>query len=115
MTKITKTFLVLGIVSAVPGLVIDAGLVDVTNVEGLYFLLPFGVITLGMFFISRILDKVTATDDRRQQRGQATAQSGLHDGRVERKAEEVETAQPLLPETVAEVAEDAEEHELQHR
>jgi hypothetical protein len=115
MTKITKTFLVLGIASAVPGLVIDAGLVDVTNVEGLYFLLPFGVIMLGMFLISRILDIVTAADNRRQKNGQATDQRVVRDRPGAAKVEDVETAQPSLPENVEEVAEDVEEHELQHR
>jgi hypothetical protein len=73
MAKTTKTFLALGIGSVVPGLVINAGLVNVTNVEGLYVLLPLGVILLGMFFISRLLEKESVEYDRQHRQALAAA------------------------------------------
>ena len=113
MAKLTKTFLVLGAASAVPGLVIDAGLVSVTNVEGLYVLLPIGVTLLGMFFISRLIDKATAAGARGWQAAQSAAEKTAREGTMAAKAKKEEAAQPAVLETTEAVTEQ-EEHELQH-
>lgn len=113
MSKITKAFLVLGIGSVVPGLVINARLLDVTNIEGLYVLLPLGVILLGMFFISRLLDKETAADDRGREAPQSAEEAAAAAAPSSAKIEQDEAPQPSLSRAVEDL-DDVEEHELQH-
>jgi len=115
MTKTTKTFLALGIACVVPGVVLNAGLVDVTNVEGLYALLPAGVIFLAMFVILKLLEKETVAYDRERQAAQAVAVEATREGQPPAKAGKAGFVLPSLSTAVEDMTSDVEEHELQHR
>jgi hypothetical protein len=66
MTKPTKTLLILATVNLVAGLAFAANLVNVHDAVWLYVTVPAGAICLGLFLISRMLEKETALYDAEQ-------------------------------------------------
>ena len=66
MTKTTKTLLILAAVNLVAGLAFATNLVNVHNATVFYVALPLGAIFLGLFLISRLLEKETALYDAEQ-------------------------------------------------
>jgi hypothetical protein len=66
MTKTTKTLLILAAVNLVAGLAFAANLVNVHDAVWLYVTAPAGAICLGLFLISRMLEKETARYDTEQ-------------------------------------------------
>ncbi len=63
MSKLTKTLLALAVILLIPGLVISVGLVNAGGDTIWYVVLPSGAIFLGLFLISYLLEKETATFD----------------------------------------------------
>jgi TRAP-type C4-dicarboxylate transport system permease small subunit len=86
MTTTTKTFLILGIAGLVPGVAINSGLVDGTNASALYIVLPIGAVFLGMFLLSKVLEKETAAYDREQQAALAAADAATGGRQLATKA-----------------------------
>ena len=68
MTKTTKTLLVLTVVNLIAGFLFASNLIDVRNVPVFYVALPAGAIFLGMFVISKLLEKEVAAYDAEQQK-----------------------------------------------
>jgi TRAP-type C4-dicarboxylate transport system permease small subunit len=66
MTKTTKTLLILAAVNLVAGLAFATDLLDVHDSAVFYVALPLGAIFLGLFLISRMLEKETARYDAEQ-------------------------------------------------
>jgi hypothetical protein len=66
MTKMTKVLLVLSVISLVSGLVFVTGLINVSELALLYVTLPAGAIFLGLFMLSKMLEKETALYDAEQ-------------------------------------------------
>ena len=67
MTKTTKTLLVLTAVNLIAGLVFATNLVNVHEAVWLYVAMPAGAICLGLFLISKLLEKEIARYDAEQQ------------------------------------------------
>lgn len=73
MTKVTKSLLVLAVAGLAAGVAFNSGLVNVQNASAQYVALPAGAIFLGLFFISIMLEKESATYDQEQQAALAAA------------------------------------------
>lgn len=67
MTKMSKTLLVLAVVSLVVGLAINSGLIDAKSNDVLYAVFPLGAVFAGLFLISKLLEKETARYDQEHQ------------------------------------------------
>lgn len=67
MTKMTKTLLILAVVSLVVGFAINSGLINAKNADILYAIFPLGAVFAGLFLISKLLEKETARYDQDHQ------------------------------------------------
>jgi|ERR1043166_465801 ABC-type microcin C transport system permease subunit YejB len=66
MSKTTKTLLVLAVIGLVSGFVFVTGMVKVGDSVAWYITLPMGAIFLGLFLISKLLEKEVALHDMEQ-------------------------------------------------
>src|SRR5262245_13581670 len=71
MSKITKTLLVISLITFAAGLAFVTGIIDLGSVSALYVSLPAGAIFFGLFLISKLLEKETALHDEEMQRYRA--------------------------------------------
>lgn len=60
MSKLAKTYLVLGVVCSVVGILLDADVIDASDLPAVYVALPLGVVFLGLFLIYYMLGKEAA-------------------------------------------------------
>jgi hypothetical protein len=74
MSKATKTLLVLSVIGLVSGMVLVSGVVNVGEAVAWYMTLPMGAIFLGLFLISKLLEKEVALHDAEQALTLASAQ-----------------------------------------
>ena len=72
--------MILGIAGLAPGVAINGGFVDATNASALYVVLPIGAVFLGMFLLSKVLEKETAAYDREQAAALAAADAAAGRG-----------------------------------
>jgi TRAP-type C4-dicarboxylate transport system permease small subunit len=73
MTKITKSLLALAVLGLSAGGLFNSGIIDVQNASAFYVALPAGAIFLGLFFISKMLEKESAAYDQEQRAALAAA------------------------------------------
>jgi hypothetical protein len=74
MSKTTKTLLVLAVIGLMSGFVFVTGIVNVGGAVAWYMTLPMGAIFLGLFLISKLLEKEVALYDAEQTLMLASAQ-----------------------------------------
>src|ERR1041385_1123298 len=73
MSKTTKTLLVLSAIGLVSGMIFVTGMVKVGDSVAWYITLPMGAIFLGLFLISKLLEKEVALHDQEQALALASA------------------------------------------
>jgi hypothetical protein len=74
MSKTTKTLLALAVIGLMSGFVFVTGIVNVGGAVAWYMTLPMGAIFLGLFLISKLLEKEFALYDAEQALMLASAQ-----------------------------------------
>jgi hypothetical protein len=73
MSKLAKIMLVLMVVNFVAAALFLTGLVNISNVPGLYVTFPLGATFYGLFLIAQVLEKEVAGFDQEQRRHQHPA------------------------------------------